>query len=106
MQYPGGPYGVHPVRKKEANAWGLRDMIGNVYEWCQDKYDSNYYTESPTSDPCNLDSSSGSDRVNRGGSWYSNAQYCRSALRSWDTPDARDYRLGFRVVLASPASEE
>ena len=106
MQYPGGPCGVHPVRKKEANAWGLRDMIGNVCEWCQDRYDEDYYTESPTSDPCNLDSSSGSLRVFRGGSWSCYAQFCRSASRNGSTPDRRDGALGFRPVLASPVPEE
>ena len=103
MQYPGGPCGVHPVGKKEANAWGLRDMIGNVCEWCQDRYDEDYYTESPTSDPCNEDSSSGSCRVLRGGGWDSYAQFCRSAYRSGLTPDDRNSNLGFRPVLASPA---
>ncbi len=87
---------THPVGQKKPNAWGLYDMHGNVLEWCQDWYDEDYYTESPTSDPCNLNSSSGSFRVNRGGSWSGDA-------RSWFTPGIRGSGLGFRPVLASPA---
>ncbi|MBQ4144460.1 MAG: SUMF1/EgtB/PvdO family nonheme iron enzyme, partial [Thermoguttaceae bacterium] len=92
------------VGKKKPNAWGLYDMIGNVWEWCQDRYDEDYYTESPTSDPCNEDS--GSYRVYRGGSWFNGAQGCRSANRRRDTPDVRFGNLGFRPVLASPVPEE
>ena len=98
-------HGTHPVGQKKPNAWGLYDMHGNVWEWCQDRYHSNYYSTSPTSDPCNLDSS-GSLRVYRGGGWNLNAQYCRSASRNWDSPDVRDDYLGFRPVLASPVPEE
>ena len=98
---------THPVGQKKPNAWGLYDMHGNVEEWCQDWYDEDYYTESPTSDPCNLNSSSrGSGWINRGGSWDGNARFCRSAHRSWFMPDDRDRDLGFRPVLASPVPEE
>ena len=96
---------THPVGQKKPNAWGLYDMHGNVMEWCQDTYDSNYYAASPTSDPCNLDSS-GLRRVYRGGSWGSSAPFCRSANRDWVTPGFRDDSLGFRPVLASPVPEE
>ncbi|MBQ2821643.1 MAG: formylglycine-generating enzyme family protein, partial [Thermoguttaceae bacterium] len=101
-----GPYleKTVPVKSYAPNAWGLYDMHGNVWEWCQDKYASNYYAASPTSDPCNEDS--GSNRVNRGGSWSNYAQFCRSAYRSRNSPDVRFNCLGFRPVLASPVPEE
>ena len=80
---------THPVGQKKPNAWGLYDMHGNVWEWCQDWYDYDYYTESPTSDPTGPNS--GSLRVNRGGCWYFNAQYCRSASRDRIMPDFLTY---------------
>ncbi|MBI3273165.1 MAG: SUMF1/EgtB/PvdO family nonheme iron enzyme [Planctomycetes bacterium] len=76
------------------NAWGLHDMHGNVYDWCEDVYDAGYYRHSPATDPlCALGSS---ERVVRGGSWRSDAVYCRSAYRYGYGPGNRFDIVGFR----------
>jgi len=87
---------THPVGQKKPNAWGLYDMHGNVWEWCQDRYEKNYPTGHVT-DP--KGPSSGTGRVLRGGSWDYSARYCRSALRGWGRPGYRAY-MGFRVARA------
>ncbi|MBP8655008.1 MAG: formylglycine-generating enzyme family protein [Kiritimatiellia bacterium] len=79
------------------NAWGLYDMHGNVWEWCLDWYES---TPAGALDP--LGSASGSLRVPRGGSWINLARYCRSADRISNTPDYRNYSLGFRLSRTLP----
>ena len=93
-----GTGSTHPVGQKKANEWGLYDMHGNVWEWCSDWYASDYYVESPTSDP--IGPNRGSYRVDRGGSWYGFAEGCRSAYRNCSAPGFRYRDLGFRIVLA------
>jgi eukaryotic-like serine/threonine-protein kinase len=87
-----------PVGQFLANALGLFDMHGNVWEWCADDYDADYYPKSPTDDPLNLTKAAG--RVYRGGGWGSTSRNCRSAFRFWNTPDYRSNYLGFRVARA------
>ncbi len=122
--------GTHPVGQKEGNAWGLRDMHGNVWEWCEDVYDGQAYRKREdgwkarawTVEDAGEDAEYFSDddrdlkrpgRVMRGGSWLDSAWYCRAAFRFGGRPSLRDRVVGFRVCLArrsagtaSPASQE
>lgn len=86
----------HPVGEKQANAFGLFDMHGNVNEWCRDYYGEKWYADSPSKDPRGPES--GSHRVIRGGLWPNNAAYCRSAARYSRGATARHRFLGFRVI--------
>ena len=88
---------THPVKGKSPNELGLYDMSGNVYEWCEDYYDSGYYSSSPSANP--QGPSSGYNRVLRGGGWYSDAQCCRVANRNYNTPGSRDFDYGLRLAL-------
>ncbi len=92
---------THPVGGTKANPWGLYDIPGNVWQWCADSYDKDYYAKSPIKDP--QDTNSERSRVLRGGSWYHDARDCRSAYRYAYEPAYCDGSLGVRVVLRAAA---
>ena len=87
-----------PAGSFPPNGFGLYDMHGNVWEWCSDWYDDSY-ANAKNQDPAGPDS--GSSRVLRGGSWYFNPGYCRSAIRYGGPPDYRYLFIGFRVAVDS-----
>ncbi len=89
------PSTTQTVGSYTANAYGLHDMHGNVWEWCSDRYGS--YPTTSQNNPTGA--TTGSDRVIRGGSWFSYAQYCRSAHRDYYSRSNAYRTVGFRVVL-------
>ena len=90
-------YRTHRVRTKEPNPWGLYDMHGNVWEWVEDDWYDNY-EGAPTDGSAWIDEPRGADRVIRGGSWYYDARYCRSANRFRNSPVLRLDGVGFRLA--------
>jgi formylglycine-generating enzyme required for sulfatase activity len=96
-RYLGRPTDVGSYR---ANAFGLYDMHGNVWEWCSDRNESDYYSTSAASGPDPTGPSEGSYRVFRGGGWYDVAADCRAADRNGFDPADRNGFVGFRLALS------
>lgn len=90
-----------PAGSYPANAFGLHDMHGNVWEWTADWHDEDYYRVSPEADPKGPET--GTVRVRRGGSWHTWPFYARCAYRNWNAPTTRYTLVGFRLVMDSPA---
>jgi formylglycine-generating enzyme required for sulfatase activity len=93
---------THPVGQKQPNAFGLRDLGGNVAEWCADLYDPEYYRGAPADDP--RGPAAGTLRCVRGGSFLSTRDEVRTASRHGSDPGARRRSIGLRVARDAPAS--
>jgi formylglycine-generating enzyme required for sulfatase activity len=91
---------IHLVGQKEPNAFGLYDMHGNVWEWCEDDSQEDY-AGAPTDGTAWVNAPRGSSRVFRGGAFRDIPRNSRSAYRLWANPDNRNADFGFRVVLVS-----
>jgi formylglycine-generating enzyme required for sulfatase activity len=99
---------THPVGEKKANAWGVHDVYGNVWVWCSDWFDKDYYKNSPLSDPAGPDAPlpssdpDGPRRAHRGGDCNDRAEWCRSAPRGGKGVSYRASVLGFRACQILP----
>ncbi|NJR73657.1 MAG: formylglycine-generating enzyme family protein [Scytonema sp. CRU_2_7] len=103
--YGSGPKGEYRQQTTDVgsfppNAFGLYDMHGNVWEWCLDTWHDNY-DGAPSDGSAWLSENDNQFRVLRGGSWYLNPRYCRSANRAWFPRDGRSDDIGFRVVVSA-----
>jgi formylglycine-generating enzyme required for sulfatase activity len=85
---------LHPVGQKKPNAFGLYDMLGNVWQWCQDWFAP--YSKDPVTDP--QGATTGDLRATRGGCYYCAAVHIRAARRNRDTEDHKSRTIGFRIV--------
>jgi formylglycine-generating enzyme required for sulfatase activity len=104
--YGPGPTGeyleeITPVNKFSPNAFGLHDMHGNIWEWCQDDWHENYIG-APVDGSVWINDNNSSIKVLRGGSWNNDPKECRSAIRVDDYAINRDLNVGFRVVCEMP----
>jgi len=88
------------VGTRRANAWGLFDFHGNVWEWCEDIW-HDQYQGSPTDGTAWVEGGS-QLQIDRGGSWHDPAEYCRSASRCWRHPSLRANDIGFRLAFSPP----
>jgi sulfatase modifying factor 1 len=100
LSLPDGQRFTAPVGSFAPNAWGLYDMIGNVWEWCADWHDDTYYASSPRDDP--QGPPDGDVRVRRGGSWHTWPFYDRVSFRNWNSPETRYVLLGLRLLREAP----
>jgi formylglycine-generating enzyme required for sulfatase activity len=94
---------TYPVGQKNPNAWGLYDMLGNVFEWCHGS--RREYTQERAVDPISP-LEAGADRVVRGGYWYGLAQYVRAAYRRWSHSGYRDGYFGFRCASSGTGEKQ
>jgi formylglycine-generating enzyme required for sulfatase activity/subtilisin family serine protease len=105
--YGGAPVGIFRNKTLDvgslgvANGWGLYDILGNVWEWCEDDWHDSY-SGAPTNGSSWMDTTRATHSVIRGGSWYFNATLSRSAFRFGGTPDSRFNGLGFRLARTLP----
>jgi formylglycine-generating enzyme required for sulfatase activity len=90
--------GTHPVGQKKPNPWGLYDMVGHLGQWCDDAFTGPFPKGAKGPEPKNL-------RVHRGGFWDLGSEACRSAKRFWLGGGARNFYVGFRVVVSGAAGD-
>jgi formylglycine-generating enzyme required for sulfatase activity len=90
-----------PVGTKKPNAWGVYDMHGNVWEWCQDESSAYHFDVQKDGSPYLKEDEPGAFRMIRGGAFHSLSWTVRSARRTWERGDAKYDTLGFRVVAAA-----
>jgi formylglycine-generating enzyme required for sulfatase activity len=103
-QYPHTTAGTRPVGLKTPNTWGLHDMLGNVFEWCEDQWHDTY-EGAPLDGSAWVGSGGSTNRGLRGGSWGLDARFVRAAFRFHRGPSLRDLSVGFRCARVQGDSE-